>query len=599
MSSIKTELDSTIHSQFNIHCELDSYKKIKNFSLNNSAIFQNGKLIDSNLSENEILSNKLSLENIFENLPSSSKFKIENQNGKLFLKPQTWISRIIPINQSVELSAQTAGKLQNICSQIENRKQTNSIFSKVKTNNLAQLEDIPKTNRKLTALFLGLIVIGFLSAVIGVGALLPQLGLISTKMGIAGIPFNIAISLVSIGIATIGSIVALNIASKKSIIANEYLKDILKLKGEMFLEGNGNDFTNGCLFLLLALTTLNFAGLETLKGCLAYPTGILIIMSATYQAIQSFKNMTNAKQTKDNEKLIKSILSLCFAASLFTLGVLTTIGMSNTPIQTIFMFTTGTLMLSLAGFGMKKSYEMLKEVNEVNEKNAVSIINFLDENLSLKEDEIKKIKNSISNFKTEDILNWISQNSKNWEIKQKEIWEEIHQRIQNNKDIEIEEAKKLIINEEIKNAIERKLDSFRSLVREDTYKKALNALNNFKDNPNANESDLIELFKEIKSEIRIKTIAETIKFFLLYIPYMFFPALNMNGLIDVKIYDLIIAALNFLSLSINSTPRFRNVPPAIEKKPLDINDELDSYKKINAVVLKKLNSPKETVAKAV
>lgn len=590
MLTLTRESVSFVPNQFKIDCELDSARSIKTFVLNDSSIFLNGKLTAPNITEDDISFQKRALEEIFsQNFSGLTNFTIENKDGRIVVKSKKLSDRIFTFSNSLGLSAATAKKLDCLCSEIESKKNTNLIFSHTSIHNITQLENIPKTNRKLTALFLGLLALGFLAGIIGIGALLPQLGVINSSMGISGIPLDWAIGLVSTGVATLASIVTLKIASKKSNIAREYLKDILKMKGQMFLEGNGNDFTNGCLFLLLALS-IGFEGFDTLKGCLAYPTGILLMCSALYQAIQSIKNLKNSKQTKDKELFIKSILSLCFSLSLFSLGVLTTIGMTNTPIQTIFMFTTGTLMLTLAGFGMKKSIGMLKAVNEVDPNNAKSILNFLQNNLSLNDEEIKKINNFTSKLKVEDILDWISKNNKNWDLEQQRIWNDIAEKLKTKKDIEIDEIKKLITNEEIKNTIEKKLDSFRSLVSEDTYKNALNALQNAKDNSCINEKELKDIFIKIRRQIRIKTTVETIKFFFLFIPYMIVPALNMNGLLSIRVYDSLIAALNFLSLSINSTPRFRNVPPALDKKPLDINEKIGKYNdlKLNADLREKI-----------
>ncbi len=602
MSSVRPESDFLLPSHFVVDCELDSNRYIKNLDLNNLSIFKNEKLIAPNLNKNEISSQKQGLENAFiENKTGYTKFRIENKNGKLVLKPQTLIPKIIskitPFYQPVELSAPTAKKVTDFCTQIENKNHSNAIFSKVKTHNITLLENVPKTNRKLTALFLGLIVVGFLSGVIGVGAFLPQIGAITPSMGIVGIPLDLSVALISVGLATIASVVIFKIASKKSFVANEYLKDILKMKGQLFLEGNSNDLTGFCLFLLLALS-IKFTGVDTLKACLAYPTGILLMMSAIYQGIQSIKNINNSKLTKDKELFIKSILSSCFSISLFTLGFLITIGMTNTLPQIIFAFCTGTTSSLLACFGMKKSYELLKKLNKVDPNNAQSIISFLQNNLNLTDSEIEKIKTSVSKFKNEDILNWIKNNKKNWDVKQQKIWEEIFEKLQKEKDIELDEIKKNIVNEEIKSAIERKLDSFRSLVKEDTYKKTVSKLDDFKNNLKTNEKELIELFAKIKNEITLKTFVEFVKFFFLFLPYMIVPFFKMNGLLNIRVYDAIIAFLNLLTLSINSTPRFRNIPPAIEKKPLDINAQLDAYKtlkiktnKAKTVALKKLKVP--------
>lgn len=585
-----------LRTPFKLTCELDQAKKIQTLAINDAIIFQRGKLVLKDLTEIDISSQKKDLESLFsKDFSNYKKFVIQNFDGKLFVKSNDLFSKIfLPFTKSL-LSLETERKITKIAEQIEERKNVNNIFSYTKVNNINEIENKPKTNRKLTALFLGLIALGFLSLVIGIGALLPQIGVISPSLGITGIPLNAAIALSSIGGLTIISIAALKIASKKSKIANEYLKDILRLKGQMFLEGNSNDFTNACLYILVGLAITDIPGLETLKGCLAYPTGILLMMSAIYQGIQSIKNLKNSKQTKDKELFLKSVFSTLFALSLFSVGVITTLGLVNSPIAPYFVFTTGSLMLILAGFGMKKSYSKLKELLAVNDKDPNSILEFLQNNLSLKTDEISKIKEKISKYTNKDITDWINKNIKNFEAEEKKIWQEILQNLKIQASVEILEVKKLIVNEEIKNAIEKKLDSLRSLLKEETYKEALLAYYNYKADPKAHAKELTQLFAKIKKEIKIKTAIETIKFFLLFLPYMLVPALNMNGLINIKVYDGIMASLNFLSLSINSTPRFRNIPPAVDKNYISINSKLNNYKNLKLFANKTQKVAKKTL----
>ncbi|NGX32911.1 MAG: hypothetical protein K1060chlam4_00967, partial [Candidatus Anoxychlamydiales bacterium] len=98
----------------------------------------------------------------------------------------------------------------------------------------------------------------------------------------------------------------------------------------------------------------------------------------------------------------------------------------------------------------------------------------------------------------------------------------------------------------------------------------------YKEDSKANEQNLKDLFATIKKEIKAKTIAEIIKFVVINVPLMVIPFLNIAKLINVALYDYLMAAGLFSNIAVNITPRYRNIPPAMIKKVLDINNALET-----------------------
>jgi len=580
MASIVQRSDSFHNSQpFKIECELNGDATLKSFIINNKHFITKGST-SKHLKDSDIAPYKTSLEACFTRLESSgSSFIIERNplDGSFHLKPQSRVSRYF--SHSIQLSPEVAKKIHEHSMQIQNTAEANRIFGKTKTHNIKRLDTKPNTNEKTTKLLMLLLVLGFFAGVIGLGAFLPQVGAISTSLGIAGIPMAASIPMMVIGFATIASYIGLRIKAKVSGgKAKEYLEDIHLKKSKWFLESNLNDIAGGLLFVFMAMTFIHAPWMVTLQGCLAYPAGILLVGSGVYQLFESIKALNNARQVGDKKEAIKEVLNILTGITLAGIGFFTIIGMVNAPVSIVLNLIAGGLTVAVAGWGMQSSYKLLKELNKVDENDPDAIMKFLKDSLTLNEKEIDEIKTSTAQMKKEDILKWIKNNYKTWEKDQQEIWDQIKEKLETDKEIEITEIHKLIINQEIKNAIERKLETFSSVVNEDTFRKALHAVDKYRDNPRVHAKELKELFAKAKSEIKCKTIVEFVKFFVLFIPMTLAPMLHMYHKIGTRAYDYAMAALLFLSLGINITPRFRNVPPTTLKKALDINDELGAYK---------------------
>jgi len=463
---------------------------------------------------------------------------------------------------------------------VPNTPEDKTIFGITKKHKIEQLDKKSNTDPKITKLIIIALVVGFLAGVIGLGAFLPQVGLISAHLGITGISMTASIPMMALGAVAIASYIGLRIKARiSSGKAKAYLEDIHLKKSQWFLEGNLNSVAVGLLFILMAMTFIHAPWLGTLKGCLSYSAGILLFGSGVYQLLESLKGLSNAKQIGDKKEAIKQTLNLLAGIALAAAGFFMIIGMVNSPISIILNLIVGGLTLSVAGFGVQSSYKLLKEVNKVNENDPQAIVKFFKESLNITEDEKKAIQTSTELMKKDDILKWIDNNSKNWEEKQKDFWNNIKAGLENAQELEIKEdeikeIQKLIINEEIKNAIERKIESFKAVVNEDTFNQVLEVIDK---SSTDNEEKIKSLFKKVKSEIKCKAIAEIFKIFLVFIPLTAVPLLHMSNQIGTKFYDYAMALLYFFSLGVNITPRFRNVSPKNPEEAWDINKKLEAY----------------------
>ena len=600
-------INSAIDPNFSLKCSLDVNGKITTLAIDKIALVKDGKISDdANLSESSIMSLKKDLEEAFEeeskNFPKNKEFKIKSINDDLNLQTKSpkllnSLKRIflsyfkIPTTKTyekrtTEITETAASKIFDI----QDAYRTNSISDKTALHNIEQLKAKPNANKTYVKLLLTALTIGLLAGIIGVGAILPHFGIAYlTKLAIPGIPTSIAIPLIGVGLSTFSLYAALKIAAKKNQKAKDYLNAIQLLKSNLFLESNLNDIINTALFILMTLTMIHAPWFATLQGCLAYPTGALLIASGVYQLGESIVSMINNRKIKDNKEMIISTLNILCSCAVITMGLLTAIGLINSPINIAVMAIFGGLMATVNAYNLKKSYDQYKEIKKIDVTNAEAIFNFLKNKLSLNTDEIKSLKAKIDTMSKEEIIEWIEKNYKNFEKEQAEIFKQLKEKLEVAKERAeaeiLKDIRKIMLFEEIKNGTESKIERFGSIVTKETLIKTLEDLDKYKKDSKANEKNLIDLFATIKKETKAKTIAEIIKFLVINIPLMVVPFLNISKLISVNLYDYLMAAGLFSNIAVNITPRYRNIPPAMIKKVLDINTALKTkeylkYKKL-------------------
>jgi hypothetical protein len=550
----------------------------------------------------------LKLKDFFANektFKSEKEFEIIDENNQLFKKKEickSWLTNpyfllynfVLHNSRNTtkeELSFCQSNKIKSIYNRYQEKNQTNLIFEKTANHNIKQLNDKPKTNSTITKIALVAITAAILAGTIGVGALLPYIGL-----GSLGIPFvslAVSIGLISIGAVTITSLAGLVIAAKRSNTIKEYLKDLLLKRSEWFLEANLNDFTNSALFACLGI--FNLASISTtwsaiLIGCLAYPTGLLLMGSGLYQLVESCKDIVNNYKISDRAELIKAIVNFAFSLTAITMGIITVIGMINAPVGIAITIAVGVLLLVVNTYSLYKSVRQLIELYKVNKNDPKAVYKYLNNKLSLTKADISKLKKEAQKMQKKDILKWIKANLKNFPKESKNYWNNIVEQIQKD-EIDLQIVKDMIYNQEAKKVIESKISRFGAIVNKNTLQTALTVLKAYNENPSSQTEKLLNVFAKSKSDTTTKTIAEAVKFAFINMPLMvvplFLPGINMIA------YNLSMGVFLFSNLAINITPRFRNVPPTMLKKPQDINQEIEAKEQEN--YKEQSNAKNETV----
>jgi len=454
---------------------------------------------------------------------------------------------------------------------------TQDIFKKIPHSDISnitldhkidQIKTKPDTNKWITKVLLFLIYAGVLAGIIGIGGLLPHLG-VNANLGILGISQSVSIGLISAGAFSGLSLFGLYLASKKSAKANEYFKDFCKTRSDWFIDSNLNDLIGTLAFLCLAMTFIHTPWIHTVQGCLNYPFGALFTLSGIYQGWESFKELKNASLAKDKEKMTRQIVNIFNSFLIIGLGITGCFGLYNKPYVVALNLVNGTMSLLLSAYLFYKfSYKTYKDLKNVDENDPNKIIEYLRKTLPLTQEERIKINDEITTkYNTkESCQQWLDQNiDKLQQITKEKL---------NNEKNSLEEMQKIIIQQEISNAENNKLDDYRSLVDEKTYLEILAALKTLEE-LEIEKLKLIPLFANIKKQIICKMGAEMLKCGI-FLGFMLVPGLNMLKALKSIPYDYSMALLSSLYLGINLTPRFRNIPPAVEKKPLDINKELNS-----------------------
>jgi hypothetical protein len=512
-----------------------------------------------------------------------------------------------PTEKSVALSSNKAdSKIVSIKPQtiLKSNKErldlSNTIYGATKAHNITEVTTKPNANEWISKALLILLYAGGIAGIIGLGGLLPHLGInhlfhnsiVSdvfkslkidpSSLTISGIPLGVSIGLVTLGSAAAISFIGLRIAAKKSTTAQEYYKAIMKVRSDWFIDSNLNDLLGALAFLGLAVVLfINIPHMGMLQGCLNYPFGALLVTSGIYQIVESYKGLKNAIQVKDKQKILNQSIKIFNSFLIMILGATAIFGLMNNSIIIGMNFFNGAISFGLAAYDLiTSSLKTLSEINKINGNDYNQIKDYLLKTLKLTSEEIQNIEKGIlekitdTNAK-EYIKNWIKENSKNWEEKQKEKWQKIEKTLTQASENEIEEIKKLILNEEIQKAQEKKLEDFRALVDQQTYTETLDVIEKINANKTI-DNNLEKLFATIKKQVVCKMSAEIAKL-LFYGGFVIFPLLSMTKATNFLVYNIGMTVSSALSLLINLTPRFRNIPPAKESLPFDINEKINTY----------------------
>lgn len=444
----------------------------------------------------------------------------------------------------------------------------NGIFSEITKPGSIYTNAIQKANESSTwntRVFVAAVYLGIIAGIIGVGGILagvsiPGIGCI----GIQGIPLEASIGLLSLGAASFFALSALKVASLKNPEGKlgQLYKSFQKARSDWFMDSNLNDFLG---ILAFAAIGLSFSGLSV--GCLQYPFGFLMVFSGLYQLGESRKELLNAKG--NTEKTIRQWINIVHSLIIIGLGVTAVLGMMNNPYVIGANFAEGVMACGISLYlylrYTRKSLEELKEIT------IDTLPEYLRGKLKLTDQEINTIifneKGQKKYNSQKEIADWINDNLESYDEKQKNEWLQklwnLNRTEKENLQNEIEKIQKEIIDEEIKKTIESKLEDFRALVDGQTFIDTLKAINdNFQ-----NAEELKNLYK-IKSQIQVKGYAEIAKC-LMSTAFMAVPGVQLAiPNLNKQFYNFSMAALSAVSCFLGLIPRFRNVPPAMEKENL-------------------------------
>lgn len=455
------------------------------------------------------------------------------------------------------------------------------INSVTKSHNIKEIDTKLKTNKYLSTLLVFLVYGAIIAGIVGIGGILPG------SVGILGIPQDVAIGLISLGGAVSVSLIGFLILSKikPDCKVSQYFKDILQKRSNWFLDSNLNDFLGilayGIIIAAPLLTAvLNADGINTLQGVLNYPFGALLIFSGLYQGVETIKKLRTLLKENNKEKLAREFINLLNSAVIIAIGFFACANQLNSDVAIALNFVNGGLSTLIAAWlFVRCSYKTLKDIRKVNTTDPNSIMHYLKQNLEITKEESEDIKKEMKAFDNKKIVKWIKNNLGRWDKDLEKKWLYIKAAIEANKLISLEKIKEDIINEEIQKTIDSKLEDFRALVNEQTYKDTLKIVEEYnRSNENylkTHDKEIIDLFARIKSQVKVKMGAEISKC-ILYIAGMVVPIPKMfNPSMNPSYYNYSQVFLNAWDLGINLFPRFRNVPPAIQKIPLDINSQIN------------------------
>lgn len=510
-------------------------------------------------------------------------------NGQTIINNQTFSDLYKPLkDRHIEIlltsliEAKTkndAQKINNISKKIIDRLEMNKVSQMVYKNKIAQINDKPKINHTITKVCVGVIVLAIFAGIIGGGALLTNLHVIPIAIGIDKIPM-----IMNIGLVSFSSIVMLSYIGAKIIASKnkdgkiaQLVKDLNLTIRNLYLFSNLNDATGTIVYIIAAIllfATLSHGAtmwLALASKCVAYPTGILLIASGFQQFYESITELRNSYKTKNLINLIRSF-------SVIAMGVIFIIGLQTSPLGMAANLIMNLLPFIVIGMTMIVVRKQLNEIKEVSKKDSNDKGLFLENNLSLTDEELENLKTEILAWDQKQMLSWIKKQTSaldsfkkklfKTENENTEFWHKIEKELESQATLDrLQEIKQMIIRQETKVKMEKKIEAFSGKLALETLKTVLEILQTKEDNKDIESSNnkIDEVFKNVLKESTQKYRVEWTK---LCVNGSF---LGTAGLIKFPgIYSVIQAFLNTINIGINLTPRFRNVPTAFLERPISL-----------------------------
>jgi len=478
---------------------------------------------------------------------------------------------------------QDRGKINDIANKIFDRLKHNDVAQSVYENKIAQIDDKPIINHNLTKIAIGVMILALFAGCIGTAALLTNFHVISSVIGISQIPTAAAIALVTFsGLTLLSYIAARRIGSKdKDSKIAHLIKDLHLTIRNAFLFSNLNDFTASVVYLIAAIVLIIpmphhvAVWFVFTAKCFALPTGILYLGSGFQQLYESAVELKNSFKWKN-------LINLLGSVSVIFMGCLFIVGLQSAGIGIATNWILNFLPFIVIGMTLNVVMKQFKDLKETANKSSDDKRLFLEDNLSLTEDEILALKAEINGFSHEQIIKWIDDQSSFTEKMKKKIFKDVSEsdhviywnkkrkqllKLKKGSDIRCEdivkEIKEEIIREEIKVRMLKKIESFAGKIERDTLREVVHLLRtNEKDGTRVNAT-----YAKIRKESSEKYKAEWAKV-ALQVSF-----LGTAALASMKaFYGLSQVVLNSINISINSTSRYRNVPTAFLDRYFNVNE---------------------------
>jgi succinate dehydrogenase flavin-adding protein (antitoxin of CptAB toxin-antitoxin module) len=630
-----TNTDSTTEKTYKATLQIfkkDADDKIAEYELSDEDIT---KLKDSGYAHNVVDSfTKLPDKNFFDQFINTPKqrqkeqekndaiFKVNINNETCTLEAAN--RKFIEI---AKLNKQSVKFLKLKTIEIFNKNLIDKTLIQVKTDIDAAVTRKPEIHWAITAILVTTVMVGFIALTIGVGTILPNIILPHSAFLHFMITSEISSgsNVLQLGIQNLGKATPYLLGAGGTITATFFLLKILKkfklfekdnkilktinncldeiqrIEDKYLVSGTTNAILNGVLLALLAtmglilfITTnplhLHFLSnlthlanihplsastlsiINTIEGTLAYPTGVLLVISGITQLMQSIQDLYEAYKSNDSKRKKEAWLNIGYSATTIAAGLLTISALINSPLMYAINLVSFACAFKFAKDQLNKAKKRAAEAKLV-KINDIKIDEYLDEKFKLTQDEINAKYKEIMDYNEKQIAAWIKgriDSTTNKEKKQflKIIANDNHEKI-----------KFYIYVEEIYLSSIQKVLDFGSSLNPELVLKVLNSLGS--DSQNEKQ----ELLNEIQAKLKFRKKIEWYKTWGLYGPQIVIPFAMLIGgnksIVGSKVasgvkfgYNSGMGLSSFGDAIVNVSPERRNISPPLEGKELNLTGEI-------------------------
>jgi hypothetical protein len=515
---------------------------------------------------------------------------------------------------AIKLNDKSVNFLKSKTIEIFNKNLIDKTVTQVKTDISDAVNAKPKIHWAVTAILVTTVLVGFIALTIGVGTLLPNIILphsaflhfmITSQIGNGSNVLQLGIQnlgkatpyLLGVGGAITATFFLLKVLKKFKMFErdNKILKtigdcldEIQRIEGKYLVSGTTNATLNGILLTLLAsvfilasisniahihlLSASSLSIINTVEGTLAYPTGVLLVISGITQLLQSIKDLYEAIKSKDAKRKKEAWLNIGYSVTTILAGLLTISGLINSPLMYAINLVSFACAFKFSKDQLNKAKQRAAEAKLV-ELKEIKIKEYLDEKFKLNQDEINAKYKEIMTYDKQKIEAWIKDRIDSTTNEDKKIF------LNKIKNCNLEKIQFYIYVEEIYLASIQKVIDFGSSLNPELVLKVLNSLGD------KSEENKQQLLNEIQNKLASKKTIEWLKTWGLYGPQIVIPFAMLAGgnksIVGSKVasgvkfgYNLGMGFSSFGDAIINFSPERRNIAPPLEGTEIDLNKNI-------------------------